>query len=114
MSTMDSQQILSTYEAVSALTGQMLDAAKVRDWHNLVRLESDCASHVRRLQDGEAAAPLSGESRARKVAIIHQILAHDRAIRDLTEPWMAQLSALMHNAGTERKLAAAYGVQQRA
>jgi flagellar protein FliT len=110
---MNSQQILSTYEAVSVLTGQMLAAAQERDWENLAQLESDCASHVRRLQDGEASVPLSGETRARKVAIIHQILAHDRAIRTLTEPWMAQLSALMHNAGTERKLAVAYGSQQR-
>jgi flagellar protein FliT len=110
---MDSQQILSTYEAVSALTGKMLAAAQVRDWENLARLESDCASHVRRLRDVEADAPLSGETRERKVAIIHQILAHDRAIRDLTEPWMAQLSALMNNAGTERKLAVAYGHRPR-
>ena len=35
--------------------------------------------------------------------------ADDRKIRDLTMPWMAQLSAMMSNAGTERRLANAYG-----
>jgi flagellar protein FliT len=106
---MNSQQILSTYEAVSELTGHMLAAAQVRDWENLALLESHCANHVQRLKDSEGAITLSGEPRARKIAIIHEIMAHDREIRNLTEPWMAQLAAMMQSTGTERKLARAYG-----
>jgi flagellar protein FliT len=105
---MNSEQIISIYEAVSDLTGQMLAAAQTRDWENLAELESHCASHVQTLKQSEPALPLTGESRAKKIRIIHQIMAKDRAIRDLTEPWMAELSALMHSAGTERKLARAY------
>ena len=106
---MNSEQIISIYEAVSDITGQMLEAAKTRDWENLAQLESHCASHVQTLKSSEPAAPLTGESRARKIRIIHQIMAHDREIRSLTEPWMAELSALMNSAGTERKLSRAYG-----
>jgi len=106
---MNSEQIISLYEAVSDLTGQMLVAARSRDWENLAELESHCASHVQTLKDGEQPAALSGDKRARKVQIIHQILAHDREIRDLTEPWMAQLSALINSTGQERKLSSAYG-----
>jgi flagellar protein FliT len=110
---MNSEQIISIYEAVSDLTGQMLAAAQSRDWENLATLEAHCAGHVQTLKDGEPATVLSGDKRARKIEIIHQIMAHDRAIRDLTQPWMAQLSALIHSAGTERKLSMAYDAQRR-
>lgn len=106
---MNSDEVISLYESVSDLTGQMLSAAQQRDWENLVALEAACSDRVQALMDGEPAAQLSGETRTRKVAIIRQILAHDRAIRDLTTPWMAQLSALINSAGTERRLAHAYG-----
>ena len=105
---MNSEQIISIYEAVSDITSQMLEAARTRDWENLALLESDCASHVQTLKDSEPALPLTGEKRAKKIQIIHKIMAHDREIRNLTEPWMAELSALMNNAGTERRLARAY------
>jgi flagellar protein FliT len=32
---------------------------------------------------------LEGDARARKIALLKQIMANDRAIRDVTEPWMA-------------------------
>ena len=105
---MNSEQIISIYEAVSDLTGQMLVAAQTRDWENLAELESHCASHVNTLKAGEPGMALTGESRAKKIRIIHQIMAHDRQIRNLTEPWMAELSALMNSVGTERKLSRAY------
>lgn len=106
---MNSEQVISLYEAVSDLTGQMLAAAQSRDWENLAALESHCASHVRTLKDGEPVAVLSGPIRARKVKIIHQILAHDREIRNLTTPWMAELAALINSTSSSRKLSAAYG-----
>lgn len=106
---MNSDQVISLYETVSELTGKMLQAAASRDWENLAELESDCASKIQILKDGEAVAALTGQTRLRKVAIIRQILAHDRQIRDLTAPWMAELSALINSTGTQRRLADAYG-----
>lgn len=106
---MNSDQVISLYETVSELTGKMLRAAEMRDWENLAELESHCASKIQILKDGEAVAPLSGPIRLRKVAIIRQILAHDRQIRDLTAPWMAELSALINSTGTQRRLTSAYG-----
>jgi flagellar protein FliT len=75
-------------------------------------LESRCASNVARLKTGEAPTPLPGQARDQKVRIIKKILEHDREIRNITEPWMAQLSALIKNTGTERKLSTAYGSNQ--
>lgn len=106
---MNSEQVLTHYQAVSELTGQMLDAARSRNWEGLAVLESHCADHVQALKQNEAAVTLSDELRAVKVRIIHTILAHDRAIRDLTQPWMAELSILLGNNRTERKLSMVYG-----
>ncbi len=105
---MNSQEIIALYEAVSQITDQMLAAARAGDWDKLIQLEEHCASHVQSLREGEPPEPLTGGLRERKVKIIHKILADDREIRNLTEPWMAQLAAMMNNAGTERKLSNAY------
>lgn len=106
---MDSQNIISLYEAIAEITEQMLAAAHSGDWEHLAALESRCASHVRSLESGEPHVPLSGALRERKVKIIHKVLAHDREIRNITEPWMARLSTMLNSAGTERKLSRIYG-----
>lgn len=109
---MNSHEVISLYETVAVITDQMLVAARQGDWDRLVELESRCASHVETLRQGEPPVPLTGDSRVRKVRIIQKILADDREIRNLTEPWMAQLSRLINSTGTERKLSQAYGASQ--
>lgn len=106
---MTGQEVLSEYAAVAELTGQMLAAAEAGDWDQLVLLEQRCTEHVDTLKRGEAAVTLNPQGRQAKVDCIKRILADDRRIRDLTMPWMAQLSALINNSGTQRRLANAYG-----
>ncbi|MDL2356508.1 MAG: flagellar protein FliT [Pseudomonadota bacterium] len=106
---MNDDQVISLYETVSDITSRMLQAAQLRDWENLAVLESHCASQIECLKEHEPVARLSGPVRARKVAILHQILAHDREIRNLTTPWLAELAALINSSGATRKLSAAYG-----
>ena len=107
---MENQEILALYENVADLMQQMVAAARSGDWDQLTALESRCSDQVAIIKQKDALrAPLSAHARERKTRIIEKILADDRQIRDITEPWMVQLSALMNNAGTERKLARAYG-----
>ena len=106
---MNSEEILALYEAVSRITDQMLVAANQGDWDRLIALEEHCARHVQTLRDGEPPIPLTGQNRERKVQIIHKILADDRKIRDLAEPWMAQLAQMINSTRAERKLTSAYG-----
>lgn len=105
---MHTEEMLSLYSSMANITDQMLSAARAGDWDRVTALEAHCASHVATLKSGEIPAALSGAARAKKVALIQQILASDREIRDIAEPWMANLSALMHSAGAEKKLSQAY------
>jgi len=106
---MTGQEVLLEYAAVADLTGQMLAAAEAGDWDHLVVLERECTAHVDILKSGEATVELNSSGRQAKIDCIRRILADDRKIRDLTMPWMAQLSALINNSGTQRRLANAYG-----
>lgn len=109
---MNSEEVISLYEAVADITNQMLAAAREGDWEQLAVLESRCASHVATLKLDEPRTPLTGVVRERKVRIIKQILAHDREIRSITEPWMEQLAALINSTRSELKLSQLYGSNQ--
>lgn len=91
---MNSTEVLSMYENIAGLTGQMALAAHLNDWHGLSRLESRCAFEVQGIS-ARTVAPLNGASRMRKIDLLKQILANDREIRNMTEPWMAQLTNAM-------------------
>lgn len=106
---MTSPDILTAYQAMASLTGQMLQAASQSDWDRLEVLERRCAAQVRSLQLHEAPTALAPAERQQKAELIKQMLADDRQIRALTTPWMAHLSAMINSAGAERRLAGAYG-----
>jgi flagellar protein FliT len=106
---MDNLNILEVYESVADTTRQMVDAARTGDWDRLAALESHCSMQVATLKKHDASITLTGANRDKKVEIIRKILADDKEIRTITEPWMKQLTALMQSTGTERKLSQAYG-----
>jgi flagellar protein FliT len=106
---MDNVNVLEVYESIADITNQMVDAARTGDWDQLALLESRCTVQVATLRKHDASIALTGAHREKKVEIIRKILADDKEIRAITEPWMKQLTALMHSTGTERKLSQAYG-----
>ena len=90
---MTSNEVLSMYENIAGLTNQMALAARSSHWDGLARLEGQCASAASGAETGVPA--LHGAQRMRKIDLLKQILANDREIRTVTEPWMAQLSNVM-------------------
>ena len=90
---MTSNDVLSMYENLAGLTAKMSLAAQAGDWSALSRMEQQCASHAAAVASGVPA--LSGAPRMRKIDLLKQIMANDRAIRDATEPWMGQLEKAM-------------------
>jgi flagellar protein FliT len=91
---MTSNDVLSMYENIAGLTNHMVAAARTSDWDGLNTLENQCASAASAVLPGKAPA-LAGAARQRKIDLLKQILANDREIRSITEPWMTQLSNVM-------------------
>ena len=106
---MNNHEVIALYETVADITDQMLAAARSGDWEQLAVLETHCARHVEILKTDKP-MPLTGDIRVRKVQIINKILADDREIRNIAEPWMAKLAQMINSTGAERKLSQAYGV----
>ncbi|WP_137719236.1 flagellar protein FliT [Methylobacillus flagellatus] len=103
---------LAQYQTIADITAQMLTAAQAEDWETLTRLEQQCAECVRKLQMQSLlnpAAPLAGAEREAKLHCLQNILAHDRQIRELVNPWMRKLSSMISSNIAERKLARHYG-----
>lgn len=91
---MTSNDVLSMYENIAGMTNKMVVAARSSDWDGLDTLENQCASAASTTMTGKVPA-LGGASRLRKIDLLKQILANDREIRSITEPWMTQLSNTM-------------------
>ena len=91
---MNSNDVLSMYENIAGLTGQMATAAQAGDFDTLARLEAQCAIHAAATASGVPA--LAGAPRMRKIDLLKMIMANDRAIREVTEPW--QLADVMEAA----------------
>lgn len=111
---MNSTELITIYEKVDQLTSNMLIAAQSGDWDALSQLENDCSGQVNILKENESdiQIELPVELKTKKIHIIKNILANDRAIREITEPWMLELSNLMKNNYTSRKLTQSYGANQ--
>lgn len=109
---MNSFELITVYEKVAAITADMLNAALANDWDLLEKLEQNCSNEVNTLKLHEVSGDLPPDLKEKKINIIKKILADDRAIRDITEPWMQELSKLMQNSSTTRKLSNSYGANQ--
>jgi flagellar protein FliT len=90
---MTSSEVLSMYENIAGLTNQMAAAARMGDLSRLGQLEQQCAAEARATSTGVPA--LSGAARMRKIDLLKQILANDREVRDLTDPWMNQIPGMV-------------------
>lgn len=98
---MTSNDVLSMYENIAGLTSKMVVAARTSNWDGLDHLEKQCASEAVATMAGTV-PPLAGAKRQRKIDLLKQILANDREIRNITEPWMTQFSGAMPGARAGR------------
>lgn len=110
---MNSKELMSIYENVADITGQMVSAAQINDWQLLAKLEERCSLQVQAIKDDPDPVKLARDEQEKKVSVIKKILADDRKIRDITQPRMAQLTELMQRSSTQCKLARAYQLDHR-
>jgi len=71
---------------------KMLQAAKERNWDEVMRQEGACAVLIEQLRKLAQGAELKPEQRTEKTKIMQRILRNDAQIRDLAEPWLFSLS----------------------
>lgn len=93
---MDSPEIITVYERLASLTAQMAEAALARNWRDFEQLESQCtkqADYAKTLKK----TPLTGVPLRHKISLLKKIMAHDRRIREITEPWQQQLPSPMQH-----------------
>jgi flagellar protein FliT len=88
------------YERIADITSLMLVAVRAKDWQKIAELEALCAIETKKITS-TTPEPLTGAALDRKIASIHKILAHDREIRDLLNPWMLKMDALLSGKTTK-------------
>lgn len=96
-------EYFARYEALAAVSGRMLDAARGAAWCELDGLQDEYLALVDGLKAAELGVALDEVERGHKYELIRRILADDAAIRDLASPDVARLSALFE-AGRSTKM----------
>jgi flagellar protein FliT len=91
---MTPNDVITHYESIVELTGKMADAARNDDWDNFNALEDRCAEESKAMLEQDI-PQLTGAAKVRKIELLKQILANDRAIRAITEPWAEQVDSLL-------------------
>jgi len=89
------QTLLDYYKAIEGASRQMLEAAQAEDWDSVVRLEGACAVLIEQLRAESRSQSLEPKERAEKQRIMLSILRHDAEIRNLAEPWLADIDHML-------------------
>lgn len=108
---MTSNEMLTTYESLSELSGTMLIAAAQGEWDQLAELEQRCRGYVGSLMQS-APVPLNENEQRSRTAIIRAILQNDAKIRALTEPRLNELQQRLHMTRTGQRSIQAYEAQR--
>ena len=87
--------LLSYYEALEKASLDMLAAAQVGNWDQVIKLEGACVLLISQLRDAARKHHLTLEEGRQKAAIMQRILASDAEIRQLTEPWIKHLDQML-------------------
>lgn len=84
------QTLIDFYRAIEDSSARMLEAARLKDWDEVVRCEGACAVLIEQLRYQAQQQELEPAQRKEKTRIMQRILRNDAQIRILAEPWMAQ------------------------
>ena len=94
------KQLLNYYEAIERASADMLEAARVGDWDQVVKLEGACAVLIAKLKNAAGSQALKADEAKVKSRIMQRILLNDAEVRHLAEPWLEDLDQMMHGRST--------------
>jgi hypothetical protein len=92
---LDTAEPIACYESIGHLSRLMLAAAEARDWRLMAEAEHCCAALIDRLRAGGGVFVLDQRGRRRRLEILASVLEDDARIRDLTDPSMRRVDALL-------------------
>ncbi|MDP3425587.1 MAG: flagellar protein FliT [Burkholderiaceae bacterium] len=98
--TNEHQSLIDYYKAIETASRKMLEAAQCENWDEVVQLEGACAVLIEQLRAQSHVHHLSAQERSEKQRIMLSILRHDAEIRNLAEPWLADID---HMLGSETR-----------
>ncbi|EHR70191.1 Flagellar protein FliT [Burkholderiales bacterium JOSHI_001] len=87
--------LMNYYEAIEQASTDMLAAARVGDWDQVVKIEGACVLLISQLKHAARGAALSPEEGQLKARIMQRILVNDAEIRHLAEPWLEDLDHML-------------------
>lgn len=102
------QACTAAYERIARLTAAMLEAARSSQWEALLELETKCKAAFAELVNAEPVLTATPEAARRKAELIRQVLADDAEIRNLVDPWMAELGQWLGVNNRSHRLRDAY------
>lgn len=100
---------IETYQEMSALSAQMVEAARAQDWDRLVVLESSVSALRNTLSAEDDNANFASSERELRATLIQQILDDDAEIRRHTEPWMEHVRQFLGQGARRREVERVYG-----
>ncbi|MEO5698429.1 MAG: flagellar protein FliT [Burkholderiaceae bacterium] len=87
--------VLNYYQAIEKASQDMLDAARTGNWDQVMKLEGACALLISQLKQSASERPLGSDEAQFKSRIMQRILINDAEIRQLAEPWLDDLDAIL-------------------
>lgn len=103
------EKTMRTYESLAEKSSAMLEAARRSDWDAVIEIEQECARLIAELKADGDLVPLDDGARRRKAQLIRRMLIQDAEIRDLAQPWLAELGRLLSVGRNRRNVETAYG-----
>lgn len=85
--------LIAYYRAIERASIDMLEAARVGDWDQVVKIEGACVLLISQLKHASRASSLSPQDAQIKTRIMQRILLNDAEIRDLAEPCLSEIGA---------------------
>jgi len=89
-------ELMNYYDAIERASADMLAAARIGDWDEVVKLEGACVLLISQLKNAARDRALDREAAKAKSRIMQRILVNDAEIRHLAEPWLADLEQMMN------------------
>lgn len=106
------EQVIADYQRLLVASEAVLLHSREQDWEALIEAKVDYVALVEQLKQREQGVVFSPAEQERKLALLQQLLEHDKEIRERLTARREELSQLLGVSQQQRKLNHAYGAAE--